>query len=321
MMNVFIITCPTWGVKLYHFTNREKNMQKNLIFCILEKGAGFMRKKIVFLDVDGTLTSGSREISRRVSKGICKARQNGHYIFLCTGRNRAGVQQFQNIGFDGMICCAGGYIEIQGKVIYEACLEDKDVKEARNIFDRNHIMYNLEATHVTFQDDDMHKAFIGQHMEGKIINSELERLINEEKDRFKILPVDNYDKNPIPIQKICFMAQHEKDLKEPRELLSQKYNFIVHELYSKNFINGEIILKERNKGTAIQKVVNYLHMSMEDTIGFGDSMNDYEMIQTCACGIVMENGSEELKKYATNICESVDNDGVYFGMERLGLLI
>lgn len=279
-----------------------------------------MRRKMIFLDIDGTLTSGSRQVSNRVCEGIAKARRNGHYIFLCTGRNRAGVQSLQYIGFDGMICCAGGYIEVQGKPIYESCLKEEDIKEAREIFERNHVMYNLEATHMTFQDDDMNRAFVEEHIEGEMLNSELERLLSEQKDQFNLLPICDYDKNPIPIQKVCFMAHHENDLKEPRKLLSQKYNFIVHELYSKNLINGEIILKERNKGTAIQKVVAYLHMSMEDTIGFGDSMNDYEMIQTCAHGVVMENGSNELKKYATSICESVENDGVYFEMERLGLL-
>lgn len=279
-----------------------------------------MKRKIVFLDIDGTLTLGSNQISDRVCEGIRKARQNGHYIFLCTGRNKAGVQQFQYVGFDGMICCAGGYVEVQGKTIYESCLKDEDVKEARAIFERNHIMYNLEATNMTFQDDDMNRAFVKQHIVGEILNSELERLLNEQKGQFKVLPIRDYDKRPIPIQKICFMANHEDNLKEPRELLSQKYNFVVHELYSKNLINGEIIIKGRNKGTAIQKVVEELHMSIEDTIGFGDSMNDYEMIQTCACGVVMENGSDELKKYATRICESVEDDGVYFEMERLGLL-
>ena len=35
---------------------------------------------------------------------------------------------------------------------------------------------------------------------------------------------------------------------------------------------------------AIKKVVETLHMKMEDTIAFGDSMNDYEMLQVCNYG-------------------------------------
>ena len=44
------------------------------------------------------------------------------------------------IGFDGIICSAGGYIEYNGKKIYESCLKEEDVKEAREVFDRNGII-------------------------------------------------------------------------------------------------------------------------------------------------------------------------------------
>lgn len=35
--------------------------------------------------------------------------------------------------------------------------------------------------------------------------------------------------------------------------------------------------------------------------------------------IAMKNACQELKASADNICESVENDGVYYEMERLGL--
>ena len=77
--------------------------------------------------------------------------------------------------------------------------------------------------------------------------------------------------------------------------------------------------KRMDKGLAIKKVVETLHMKMEDTIAFGDSMNDYEMLQVCNYGVAMKNACQELKASADNICESVENDGVYYEMERLGL--
>ena len=94
-----------------------------------------MEQKIVFLDVDGTLTLPNGEVSDNVKKSIQQVRQNGHYVFLCTGRNKAGVQSLMPIGFDGIICSAGGYIEYNGKKIYESCLKEEDVKEAREVFD------------------------------------------------------------------------------------------------------------------------------------------------------------------------------------------
>lgn len=278
-----------------------------------------MAKKVVFLDVDGTLTLPTGEVSAKVQHAIQSARKNGHYVFLCTGRNRSGVRTIFPIGFDGVICSAGGYIEIDGEKIYESFLCEDDLNKAIEVFEKNHVMYNLEATHMTFQDDEMNKEFAKHHVSTEKLNSEMIRMMNEQKDMFNIHLMEEYINNPVPIHKICFMARDEKDLEEPRQVLSDCYNFIVHDLFSKDTINGEIIIKGTNKGCAVEYIVNKLGLSIDDTIGFGDSMNDYEMIKVCHEGIVMENGSNELKQHATRICESVENDGVYHEFVRLGL--
>lgn len=277
-------------------------------------------KKVIFLDIDGTLILPTGQVSERVKNAIKEARKNGHYVFLCTGRSKVGVNQLLPIGFDGVICSAGGYIEINGKKVYESCLDEDDLKMAREVFARHHIMYNLETNYKTFQDEEVSKYFVSQQNQNKQhMNSEMARLLNEMKEMFNVCDIQEFDKNPIPVQKLCFIAKSEKDLEEPRKLLSDKYNFIIHEMFSKDVINGEIIIRDTNKGKAVEFVMDKLGIDMKDSIGFGDSMNDYEMIHACAYSVVMENGSSELKPYATTICESVEDDGVYHEFVRLGL--
>ena len=84
-------------------------------------------KKIVFLDIDGTLVTPNYPLSDFVKKGIKKARENGHLIFLCTGRNRIGIESIMSDDFDGCICSAGGYLEIKGEMI-ETTYLDKEGK-------------------------------------------------------------------------------------------------------------------------------------------------------------------------------------------------
>lgn len=50
------------------------------------------------------------------------------------------------------------------------------------------------------------------------------------------------------------MCRDEKNLEEPRALLSERFNFIVHDIFSKDVINGEIIVKGTNKGKAVEYV-------------------------------------------------------------------
>ena len=45
-----------------------------------------MKRKSIFLDVDGTLVSGHATMNFKVVEAINRARQNGHYVFICTGR-------------------------------------------------------------------------------------------------------------------------------------------------------------------------------------------------------------------------------------------
>lgn len=279
-----------------------------------------MGRKAIFLDVDGTLTLPNGQVSPKVEEAISKVRKNGHYVFLCTGRNKAGVRALMPIGFDGVICSAGGYIEMNGDKVYESSLSQEDLQLARDVFDQHHIMYNLEATHMTFQDDEMNKEFIKHRLTDEKLNSEMIRLLNEQKDRFNIHSLEEYENNPQPIQKLCFMCDDIQKLEKPKEILSEKFNFIIHEIFSQDVINGEIIIKGTNKGNAVQFVTEKLGLSLEDTIGFGDSMNDYEMIKVCHHAVVMENGVKELKQYASSICESVEDDGIYHELKRLGLL-
>lgn len=50
------------------------------------------------------------------------------------------------------------------------------------------------------------------------------------------------------------------------------------------------------------KVCEHLGIPLEDSVGFGDSMNDKEMLEVAGLSVCMENGSAEMKKIADVIC-------------------
>ncbi len=47
------------------------------------------QRKIIFLDVDGTLADYSGHIPQSAVKAVRLAGQNGHKVYICTGRSRA----------------------------------------------------------------------------------------------------------------------------------------------------------------------------------------------------------------------------------------
>jgi hydroxymethylpyrimidine pyrophosphatase-like HAD family hydrolase len=61
-------------------------------------------------------------------------------------------------------------------------------------------------------------------------------------------------------------------------------------------------------------------IAIADTIGFGDSMNDLEMIETVGYSVCMANGSPALQAKSDLVCPAVDEDGLYKAFEQLGLM-
>ena len=70
----------------------------------------------------------------------------------------------------------------------------------------------------------------------------------------------------------------------------------------------------------MRRIAEALGVPMEDTYGFGDSMNDLEMIETVAHSVCMENGSDRLKESADLVCPAVDRDGLAWAFEKLELI-
>jgi Cof subfamily protein (haloacid dehalogenase superfamily) len=279
-----------------------------------------MEKKIIFFDVDGTLVLPHQKPRPKVKEAIQALRANGHLAFICTGRNRCMLEkEVEDIGFDGIICSAGSFIEIDNKVIEKSFMDHKKVLEIMNIFDQSNVAYILEGTYNSFADEKMVGLFANS-TDQPFDNSELERIHKEIEKGMNRKSIEEFHKNPMPIHKISFIAEKYEDLNHPKELLESEYNFVVHDIFSKNSVNGEIIDRFITKGTAINKVLEFLQLPQQQTIGFGDSMNDYEMLQTVAYGVAMEDGAKDLKAIADAICPGVKDDGVYQELKKLKLI-
>ena len=65
-----------------------------------------------------------------------------------------------------------------------------------------------------------------------------------------------------------------------------------------------------SKGLALSFCADYLGFQLENTIAFGDSLNDLSMIQAAGTGVAVSNAWNEIKECADDICLSNEADGV-----------
>ena len=71
-----------------------------------------------------------------------------------------------------------------------------------------------------------------------------------------------------------------------------------------------------SKGRALLEVADYLDISTENIMAFGDGQNDISMIETAGIGVAMENAADEVKSAADSITLSNNDDGVAVFLEE-----
>lgn len=63
------------------------------------------------------------------------------------------------------------------------------------------------------------------------------------------------------------------------------------------------------KGIALETVCSCLGIRPEDTVAFGDSLNDVSMLRQAGTGVMVANGWPEVRSFCDNICPSNNEDG------------
>ncbi|MBR4953446.1 MAG: HAD-IIB family hydrolase, partial [Oscillospiraceae bacterium] len=80
--------------------------------------------------------------------------------------------------------------------------------------------------------------------------------------------------------------------------------------------NIEINASRANKGEALTALAHHLGYTDENTMSFGDGLNDLSMIKSAGLGVAMENACSEVKNAADYITDTNDNDGVKKAIEK-----
>ena len=277
-----------------------------------------MNKKLIFLDIDGTLTEPGKNIPPESAvEAVEMARRAEHKVFLCTGRNYGMLKPLLKYGFDGLIASSGGYIEVEKKVIYDHPMTKEQEQRAMDVLAQNQIFCTIECRDGSYTDERL-KDFLRDNQD-KSENSELLRWREQIEQSLGIRPMSEYKGQPL--YKIVMMALSRESLENAKKILGKDFAFCIQETKGHTIHNGELICTDYDKGQAVERVCSYLGYTVKDTIGFGDSMNDLEMMETVGISVCMQNGSNALKNIADYVCPPYYENGIYEAFQRYQLLI
>src|SRR5699024_9567724 len=80
--------------------------------------------------------------------------------------------------------------------------------------------------------------------------------------------------------------------------------------------NVEINPAGVNKAAALEKVCDWMGITMNNVMAAGDSLNDIKMIEQAGTGVAMGNAQEAIKKVADYVTDSNNQDGVANAIQR-----
>lgn len=235
-----------------------------------------MSRKIAFFDIDGTLTS---EIDGTVPKdaaaAIAQARDNGHLMFINTGRCFQNVEQrFRQVGWDGYVCGCGTNIYCDGLDVLYVPQGHATIMQILTAARRTDVDILFESrAQVAF---DLSRPL---HHPGAV------RQYRAFAERCYEMPEDLENPNFFA-DKFVIWYQEESQLAAFCQVSDQWFDCI-----DRGGTFREFVPHGYSKATGIQYVLDHYGLSPEDAYALGDSNNDLPMLSYVPHSIAMGNAS------------------------------
>lgn len=253
--------------------------------------------KIVFTDLDSTLTKDHGKIDIKNKTIIDKLANIGIPVVLNTGRPLSYVIPIcKRNGLSNYVITSNGaeiYNMANKKVIYQSIISHENmlflddlVKKHKMLFMANGI--NKRYTNKT---DALGLVFVSSLSE---INDQISQVVVES------LNIDD-------------MVLLRKDLENSTLKIVNKTKHVTeNKLLYYDIVNNEV-----SKGEAIKILCNYLNIELDRTMAIGDSNNDIDMFKVAGYKVAVSNGTIELKALADTITLSNEEDGVAIVLNQL----
>ena len=272
--------------------------------------------KIVFIDIDGTLVDYECHLPESAVRAVRQARENGHRVYVCTGRSRAEVYEtIWAIGLDGMIGGNGSYVEDHEKVVMHQMITEQQCRHIVNWLQERKLEFYLESNSGLYGSEHFQEA-----------GESAIQTYGEQKGKTNLTVQDAFPE--MLFGKNLFRA----DVNKVSFLLNtyQDYLDAVQEFpdlkpgtwggKGETALFGDLGVKDITKAHAIDVLLTYLGKTREDTIAFGDAKVDIPMLKYCKIGVAMGSGGEEIKAMADYVTDDVEKDGLYKAFSHLHLL-
>lgn len=280
-----------------------------------------MRKKIVFADIDGTLFDhNTMAIPLSARQALLQAKENGHRIFLCTGRPFPDItEELRGLPLSGMVLACGAHIIAEGKTIYEHPFPTEDLKHLISYMQTHHIEFKLEGSKRNYLTPFAFSLFQEIFTDDRPDNNARARAAMIDAGMLPFSDITEADL--LQILKFYIFSESPGAIEAMLHTLPTHIQGFLYENMRSGIANGEITPRSVTKAAGIDRVLAfYGDCERKDTIALGDSLNDMEMIRHAGVGIAMGNAVDALKENADYITKDIADDGFAHALRQMCLI-
>ena len=278
-------------------------------------------KKIIFLDVDGTIVDYDNHIPDSAKIAIQQSRKHGHLVFLCTGRSKAEMpNEILDIGFDGIIGGNGSYIEYKNQVLMHQLIPYETGKQVVDWLESRGLEFYLESNNGLFASRnfrDVARQILRIYALGK--GASEDQILNMEPEDALHGLVYGGELYRDDLNKISFILHSYQDHLDSKKAFPH-LKAGTWGGRGESALFGDLGVKDINKAHAVNIILKHLGANHIDTIAFGDAKVDIPMLETCHIGVSMGYGGPEILAMADIITDDVRQDGLYNAFKKLNLL-
>lgn len=259
-----------------------------------------MEKKVLVLDLDGTLTNSEKKITPRTKKALMEMQEKGHTVVLASGRPTPGITPLakeleleKNEGY--ILSFNGGQITNckTGEIVYQKTLPPEVVPKLFDLADK------LDIGLLSYERDSI---ITGMHYDEYI---DIEKNINH----LPVKQMENItDYINFPLNKCLGTADPEVAAQAEKEYEKMFGKTLCISRSEPIFI--EITPMGIDKAASLERFCKLTGNKRENLIACGDGFNDVSMIEYAGLGVAMENAQAVVKEVADYVTASNDEDGV-----------
>ncbi|TQR17600.1 Cof-type HAD-IIB family hydrolase [Psychrobacillus soli] len=268
-----------------------------------------MQRHLIVLDLDGTLLTDEKVISKKTKNTLLQAKEQGHEVMIATGRPyRSSEMYYKELGLTTPIVnFNGAFVHHPMNTSWQTVHKPIELKVVKEVVEaveeysiKNMLAEVLDDVFLHYHDEQMMSAFaLGNP---NITTGDLRTFLKKDPTSLLIHAEDD---------SVDLVRKHLRDVHA---------EVIDHRRWGAPWDVIEIVRHGLNKAVGLAHVSSYLDIPQERIIAFGDEDNDLEMIEYAGVGVAMGNAIKPLQNIANEITKTNNEDGIAdFLIERLKL--